>query len=152
MNFMLNRMNSFAIVIIVAMAGSCKSSKNTTADSKADGKPATLTESKTPLPENNYRVIVSFISIGGGTDSEAYAKLKDYISRKDEVGVAISKEEIRWGREGEVDVCFKLKEMDSSDADAFVNGLKKTFEGNNLVQITENTPALHQSRPALQGE
>lgn len=150
MNYMLNRMNCFAVVFIVAMAGSCKSSKNPTAETKSES--ATLTEAKTTLPENAYRVIVSFISTGAGTDSQAYAKLKDFISRNDEKGVAISHETINWGREGEVDVCFKLKEMDKQDADKFVEDLKKTFEGNNLVQITENSPALHQPRPQPKSE
>ena len=44
MNYMLNRMNCFAVVFIVAMAGSCKSSKNTTAETKSAS--ATLTEAK----------------------------------------------------------------------------------------------------------
>lgn len=150
MNYMLNRMNCFAVVLVVAMAGACKSSKNTVAETKTES--ATLSEAKTALPENAYRVIVSFISIGAGTDGKAYDQLKDYISRNDEKGVAISHETINWGREGEVDVCFKLKEMDKQDGDKFVEGLKKTFEGNNLVQITENSPALHQPRPQPKSE
>lgn len=150
MNFMLNRMNCFAIGMMLIMAGSCKTSKNTVAENKTES--TMTTDSKTNAVEKTYRVIVSFISIGGGSDSQAYAKLNDIISRTQESGGMLSKDEIPWGREGEVDVCLPLTELSKQQADALVQQLKKTFEGNNLVQITENSPALHKARPAFKGE
>ena len=117
MNYMLNRMNCCALVLMVAMAGSCKTNKSTTAETPKQ-EPA-ATNPRIDLPDSMYRVVVSFISIGAGTD------------------------------EGEVDFCFKLLGQDKKSKDSFVQNLRDAFKGNNLVQITENTPALHQARPAF---
>ena len=66
-----------------------------------------------------------------------------------DAGMPIAREEIAWGREGEVDFCFKLLGQDKKSKDSFVQQLRDAFKGNNLVQITENTPALHQARPSF---
>ena len=148
MNYMLNRMNCCALVLIVAMAGSCKTNKNTTAETPKQ-EPA-ATNPRVDLPDSMYRVIVSFISIGAGTDGAAKEKLEQVVQQyQTEVGMPVAHEEIACGREGEVDYCFRLLGQDKKSKDSFVQHLRDTFKGNSLVQITENTPALHQARPSF---
>jgi len=148
MNYMLNRMNCCALVLVVAMAGSCKTNKNTTAETPKQ-EPA-ATNPRVDLPDSMYSVIVSFISIGAGTDASAKEKLDQVVQQyQTDAGMPIAREEIAWGREGEVDFCFKLLGQDKKSKDSFVQQLRDAFKGNNLVQITENTPALHQARPSF---
>lgn len=148
MNYMLNRMNCCTLVLMVAMAGSCKTNRNTTAETPKQ-EPA-ATNPRIDLPDSMYRVVVSFISIGAGTDASAKEKLDQVIQQyQTDVGMPIAHEEITWGREGEVDFCFKLLGQDKKSKDSFVQNLRDAFKGNNLVQITENTSALHQARPAF---
>jgi hypothetical protein len=152
MNCIVNRMNCFAAVLLIVMAGSCTTSKNTQADSNEKN----LTQNTNPridLPDSMYRVIVSFISIGAGTDAQAREKLEQLIQQHQvDFGMPVAKEEIPWGREGEVDVCFKLLGQDKKAKDSFVKKLREAFKENKLVQITENTPALHKARPPFNRE
>jgi hypothetical protein len=48
---------------------------------------------------------------------------------------------LAWGREGEFDCEFSLNELNLNEQTDFVKGLKKLFEGNQLVQIEENKPS-----------
>ncbi len=95
--------------------------------------------------DTRYRLIVSFISIGEGTDRNGKELLDSFLNdwatkHKREVGY----ETVQWGREGEVDFCFLLSEMnDVVLQQEFVRGIKEKFKGHSLVQFTENEPCLH---------
>jgi hypothetical protein len=47
---------------------------------------------------------------------------------------------VGWGREGEVDYCFTLKELNPDKQAQFIDDLKAAFKGNELIQILENHP------------
>jgi hypothetical protein len=47
-------------------------------------------------------------------------------------------EAVPWGREGEVDFCFRLSELSSEDQASFINEMKKAMEGRKLIQFAEN--------------
>ena len=105
------------------------------------------------LPDSMYRVIVSFISIGEGTDGKAMEQLNQIIDQhQKDFGMPVAKEEIRWGREGEIDVCFKLLGQDKKAKDTFVRNLQEAYKGNQLIFIEENTTAKHQPRPNFHKE
>lgn len=91
-----------------------------------------------------YRFIVSFISIGEGTDRNAKEILDATLynwktSQKKEIVY----EKVPWGREGEVDFCFQLKELSAEQQVQFINELKEKFKGHDLVQFAENEPCRH---------
>jgi len=146
-------MKSIAIITIaIAALLSCKNSKSTTT---ADTKPKTEMNDnpRVDLPDSMYRVIVSFISIGAGTDGKAMEQLNQIIDQhQKDFGMPVAKEEIRWGREGEVDVCFKLLGQDKKAKDTFVRNLQEAFKGNELVFVEENSVAKHKPRPKFNGE
>jgi hypothetical protein len=88
------------------------------------------------------RVMVTFISIGEGTDREAKGNLDRVTSPYLEKG-KLEMETIPWGREGEVDYCFMLNNLSGAEQQKFISDLKNTFNGNKLVQIVENEPSMH---------
>jgi hypothetical protein len=89
----------------------------------------------------NYRLIVSFYSIGEGPDSEAHIKFVNYLDNyKREKNKAISTEETPWGREGEVDYCMKLKELTASEQSDFIANLKIALSVAKWVNFLENKP------------
>ena len=92
----------------------------------------------------NYRVIVSFISIGEGTDATGREIMDGVLnSWKEKKGKPIEMESIPWGREGEVDFCFILKELSEKEQTEFADQMKSAFKDKNLIQITENQPCVH---------
>lgn len=91
-----------------------------------------------------YRFMVSFISIGEGTDRQAKQILDSYLNEwRTNRGKEIHFEQVPWGREGEVDYCFPLVELDANQQKQFVNEMKAKFDGHNLVQFAENEPNRH---------
>lgn len=93
---------------------------------------------------DSYRIIVSFFSIGEGIDAKAKDKFLDFISyfEKKEM-TKISMEEFHWGREGEVDYCMKLEELNAPQQVRFLQELRDILKDYNLIHIDENSPCLH---------
>lgn len=88
---------------------------------------------------DSFRLVVSFISVGAGTDPEAKAYLDKYIiDYKGNKNKMVSYIMIPWGREGEVDCCFNLKELTATEQEDFIQGLRKTMIGRELIQVNEN--------------
>lgn len=88
----------------------------------------------------NYRITVSFISIGGGPDYKTKEKFDKYVAdfgKKNHV--KIKYEQVGWGREGEVDYCFALLELEEPQKSTFVKEVKAMIGENELVKIKENT-------------
>jgi hypothetical protein len=141
----------YVILVFLSLTFACKNSKPVAQNSNQNTnmtEPAT--NPRVDLPDSMYRVIVSFISIGSGTDAAAIEKLEVLINQHQQnFGMPVAREEIAWGREGEVDYCFKLLGQDKKAKDNFVRELREAFKDNKLVQITENAPAPHKARPAF---
>ncbi|MFY0674698.1 MAG: hypothetical protein JXQ87_14965 [Bacteroidia bacterium] len=103
--------------------GSCWSSKN-----KTDTNPENT---------DNSRFIVSFYSPGDGINRTAKQK---FISFLENLEPSLSYNEVKWGREGEVDYCFALTEMKKADQDAFVKSVKELLAKADKVKFSENSP------------
>ncbi len=118
-------------------------SQSTTISSTAVHEEAIMEET-TKQAEDNYRFIVSFISIGEGTDRTGRETMDGVLaSWEKKKGAPVSFESVPWGREGEVDFCFNLKELSRKEQESFVTDMKSAFKGRSLVQITENQPCVH---------
>jgi hypothetical protein len=86
-----------------------------------------------------YRVIVSFNGKGEGTDKQAIAKLESYtITFGKKEGKTLAYDKYPYGREGEIDYCFYLKELKKGAQDDFVAGLKNLMKDAKYVFIKEN--------------
>lgn len=84
-------------------------------------------------------LIVSFISIGAGTDYKAHEKLdlfvQDFQSKQHlQLNVTIK----HWGREGETDYIYDLSTLSKKQCKAFVEEIVKLFAMNNLVKISHS--------------
>jgi len=132
-----------ALLIIAALLSTlaCHSSKkagSASASNMEEGKPDTQKE-QSPQLAKNIRLIVTFASIGAGIDPNGKTMLDDFInSFKEKSGKLVKYGTLAWGREGEFDCEFSLNELNLNEQTDFVKGLKKQFEGNQLIQVEEN--------------
>lgn len=144
---------AFAVLSISLSA--CKSSKNSSENGeKTEAEIVESTPSNPTRPlvsmevwtreqamagPDTFRLVVSFISFGAGTDPEAKAILEAYVyDYKLKNNKVVSYYMIPWGREGEVDCCFPLDELNASEQNNFIDGLKKVIQGKELIQVNEN--------------
>ncbi len=118
-----------SIIIIATVGMSCKSKKETT----------TSTQTAEAQSEK-FRLVVSFISKGAGTDKTKSAALLAYIGvhpKKPTYTVA------HWGREGEADYCLHLTELTKSEQADFVANVNKMMAGSDMVFVKENAESAH---------
>ena len=86
-------------------------------------------------------LIVSFISIGAGTDYKAKEKLEAYVKEfQNDNHVKLESVIKHWGREGETDYIYNLKKLSGRQCKVFVEQIESMFFGNNLVKILRNRP------------
>jgi hypothetical protein len=119
----------FLFVLLISF--SCKSTK------VADKATTTTTI-------DTYRLIVTFISRGAGTDSQTLAALESLIttfSNRD--GFKVTYEKFPWGKEGESDYCFKMEGMKKGKQNEFVKSVKNLVKDSTLVIISENAVCNH---------
>ena len=87
----------------------------------------------------SFRLIVSFISTGAGTDSKAYALFEKHLGQLDaDKKETFKYEAIPWGREGELDCCFKLTKLTPMQQQEFIDQLKLLLKSHPLVQFKEH--------------
>jgi len=134
-----------SLSLTIALWSACNTTKPASnPEVKSEVKPATEVTKpvETPKKEQLCRLNVSFISIGEGTDPKAKETLDLALKNWEErFSKSFQKESIPWGREGETDFCFQLEELTAEEQGIFVDEIKTIFEGNNLVQISENQPS-----------
>lgn len=127
------------LVICSFVVASCGTSKESAANEKVTDSSSKNNTMTAPGQDNKYRLIVSFISIGEGTDPDARKVMDGVIENwNQKTGKTIAMEPMPWGREGEVDFCFRLAELSSEDQVSFISEMKKAMEGRKLIQFAEN--------------
>jgi len=126
---------------------SAPANQSGTTSSTTTSTPNTMTENSQVQEKQEatkYRLIVSFISIGEGTDMEAREIMNKIIrSWESKSAKTIIMEEFPWGREGEVDFCFLLNELSAPDQASFAREIRSAFQGRPLIQITEYQASMH---------
>lgn len=138
-----------SFLVSLAIFG-CGSSKNIAASDSSQVTPRDLAKERAETVEDEqqatmkYRLIVSFISIGEGPDFNAKTGLDRVIADwEKQKGTALKQEQFPWGREGEVDYCFQLSELNATDQQSFISEIKTAIGTSKLVQISENQPCMH---------
>ena len=127
--FLITSVISFACISL-----SCKTNKE-----QASVSDQTSTHNK----EVKYRVIVSFASKGAGTSYPERIAFDKYIESHPKKPAYKS---VNWGREGETDYCFTLKELSKKEQVEFIAEAKKLTASNALVSINENAISQHKGR------
>ena len=130
----------FFLASLVSLACiSCKAKKEAvkTSDSAA-------AISNIPDAPITYRLIVSFISKGAGTNSEKRTAFLAYV---DGHAKKPAYKTVTWGREGETDYCFNLAELTAKkDLITFIDDIKKIAAGSDMLLISENAECAHKGR------
>lgn len=93
--------------------------------------------------EEKYRLIVSFISKGAGAGSDQRQAFLNYV---DSLAKKPAYKLVRWGREGEADYCFTLKELSKKEQAAFIAEVKKKVAGSDRIFVEENAVCKHHAR------
>ena len=147
-------------LLIISLAGSvaCKSSKqknSAPAQTSTENKSTTVvdkvekvdTAAASSVPEpSTYGFTVSFYSTGGGTDSKMIERFNAFVaSYEKEKNVTLEHETNGWGREGEVDYCFKLDELSEKERNDFSQQAMKLLSESQLVHYMQNGQC-HQRR------
>lgn len=108
--------------------------------SKSSSKSSAATVAETPTSNGEqkvkYRLVVSFTSIGSGIDGPKYDAIETYVKNHPKKPAY---DILPYGREGERDFCFNLKEMNSSEQKSFIEEIKKLAQGSDRVKVNENT-------------
>jgi hypothetical protein len=147
---MRNALSSFLLILAI-VSSSCKSAQSGSTASTASGgsnsseageqqdRVKSWTRDEAAKGPAQFRLVVSLISIGEGTDPEGMRMVERYVADFENLsGKQISWVMIPWGREGEVDCCFSLSELNPAMQSQFIEGMKERFKGRNLLQINEN--------------
>ena len=122
----------FAFAALLA----CNNTKKTTETTST-----VSTSQTTNMADSLYRLSVSFISIGAGTDRKAREEYDQYIIQYEAKNKIKLKYEISpWGREGENDYCFKLNELNENQQNLFIAESKEILKNSTLVRFMENMP------------
>lgn len=129
---LINLLSVFAVIVLFSCNNTKKASGNST--------PIASTQNIETV-DTNYRFSVSFISIGAGIDKKAKSDYDQYLVQYEQVNkIKLSYEFTRWGREGEVDYCFKLSELDQKQKPLFIRETKDILKKSPLVRYIENEP------------
>ena len=131
----------FFLASLVSLAClSCKSKKEAVATTENT---ATVVPNTSDAPVT-YRLIVSFISKGAGTDGEKRTAFLAYVNAHPKKPVYKT---VVWGREGEADYCFNLSEFPSKkELITFIEDVKKIAAGSDMMNISENAECPHKGR------
>ncbi len=124
-----------SIISLALTSISCKTSKESTAGS--------ATENSGDFKTQPFRLILSFISRGAGTNSDQKTAVLAYIEAHPKKPLS---KKVIWGREGEADYCFTLKELTKKEQTEFISHIKKLTEGGDLIIISENAVCQHNGR------
>ena len=134
-------MRIIVLILMVAFFNSFASCKSTKETEKY--KTTTFSEdsslSTAKQKEQIFRLSVSFYSIGAGTDATAIDKFNNMLKS---YSPQLKYELSRWGREGEINYCFQLKELNPNKQNTFINEVKKLLNDCQLVHIEENTTCI----------
>ena len=126
---MKNLLFLIAIISLGCVFPCCKAKKHTTKTEDIDS------ASKDMNKTIKYRLVVTFISKGAGTDAKSFEAFDNYVKNHAKKPVRVS---YGWGREGENDQCFTLSELKTKEQVTFIEELKKLVAIDDMVFIKEN--------------
>lgn len=129
----------FALTLISSTA--C-SKKTTPASSASPAEPTASTSSvkSDSSIQDNYRFVVSFYSIGEGTEREQINNFEIFIlDYGKKFNTTLAYEKSHWGREGEVNYCLRLSEIGISEQQTFIDEARKLLSSAKLVHFSEHT-------------
>ena len=140
-------MKTITTLILILSVGifSCKNSSQAMSSNETIPNPDKKDNTKKPEnQEITYDMIISFISKGEGIDR----KLKEAVDKSiatfnTEQKVKIKPELQMWGREGETDYNFILKNLSTKQKKDFISSMEETVGSTDMAHITFNQKSVH---------
>lgn len=135
-----------SLLFITSISIGCKAKKETSSTTNSSASTATNADTQTTMEDEKtiqYRLIISFISKGAGIDSKLSDAITAYTSSHPKKPAS---KLISWGREGENDHCFLLKELTKTEQVEFIAEIKKIIGSSDMVLLTENSKCMHKGR------
>jgi len=134
---------TFIILIITTVLFACKNSSQAMDSAKIEP-----SNQKTSTSQNAndiiYDMIIAFGSIGTGIDYEAKKKIDKIVeSFNKDNNTSISPEKVNSGREGEVDYNFTLKNLSTSQKEAFTALIEEATGSSERVHLSFNKKSVH---------
>lgn len=84
----------------------------------------------------SYDLVLSFISKGAGIDRELKTKFEEGLAKYNSTNkVDITPEISHWGREGETNLNFNLKNLSTAQRKSFLSFVKETIGDTDMVHI-----------------
>ena len=136
----------YSLLAFVLLASKCDGDNKTNSSSREAESTETAAEEisndMNQTPSDTCRFIVSFYSIGEGADFRAKEEFDKYLDTWNGTHESkVDPEQIPWGREGEVDFCFKLADMEEAEQQEFVDGMKTSLKDSKLIHYYEYQPS-----------
>ena len=125
-----------SLLVISSISICCKTKKEASNSTE-------IPNSKEDEKVTQYRLILTFISKGTGVDSKLKSEILAYTSTHPKKPIS---KIVLWGREGETDHCFSLKELKKTEQVEFIAGIKKIIGTSDMVLLVENSKCNHQGR------
>lgn len=123
---------SLCTVLLLVFATGCRSSKKTGSDAGGTNVQAT------PSSEATYPdLILSFFSPGNGIDGDKLQEVKTALTEK-YPSVAVN--EVRWGREGEIDLCLDMSALSSGKQKRCKADLASMVSASERVHVKHDEP------------
>jgi len=131
------------VLVALVISVSCKTSKDTSSSTntvKSDGADKIEQSSPDePVNDSIYRLYISFFSRASGIDGKVKVAFDAFIVKfESDNKLKIEYETVRWGREGEIDMCFKLDELSKKKQEEFVVKSKEILSKSDRVYVYEN--------------
>lgn len=134
----------FLILFVTSLIIGCKSKQNGVSTPPAQPTPSapSPTSDEVEAQKQAYNnLVISFYSIGEGINAKAADTIESFMGEySKKINKAIPYSKISWGREGEVDFCISLKELQGEERKIFVNETRRLARQFELIHFFENHP------------
>jgi hypothetical protein len=129
-------------LVFAAILFSCCKSKQDVAKSPTPAAPPTSTSDEIQAQKDAYNnIVISFYSVGEGINANAIDTIENFIAEySKKINKAIPYSKISWGREGEVDFCISLAEIEGEQKRIFVQETRRLARQYEHINFYENHP------------
>lgn len=131
-------MNKLIIILSAVSLIACKNGQKSTTTVKSETSTEKTVETSNPQ-DVVFDVIVQFISKGEGIAHALKTKFEDAVAKFNKDNHTNIEADVRhWGREGETDLNYNLKNLSTKQKSAFLSLVKETVGDTDMINVKYN--------------
>jgi len=136
---------TFILFISITSLFSCKNSSQAMGSDKIEPSNTGTSDAKEVIQQDIvFDMIISFISKGEGIDYKLRDSIKEVVkSFNEKNNTSIKPVKVGWGREGEVDYNFILKNLSTTQKDDLVSQVKEALGSTDMAHLTFDKKSVH---------